>query len=111
MNTPLDPYRPPQDSTAASAPPKAGGRPGALTAICVIAIVLGAMGLMGAVVGCGSLVLGSQMQQVDHGSRRELVPQVLSHPCGQPAVSRRGSDAAATSVARFLLTWRLTCRC
>jgi hypothetical protein len=64
MNTPLDPYRPPQNSTAASAPPRTGGRPGALTAICVIAIVLGAMGLLGALVGCGNLVLGAQIQQV-----------------------------------------------
>ena len=65
MKTPLDPYRPPQDSMSVPpGPPEGGGRPGALTAVCVIAIVLGALGLFGALISCGGLAFRGRMQQL-----------------------------------------------
>ena len=56
--------------TVPSLPPAFGsyglpraGRPGGLTAICVIAIILGGLGLLGSLVTMGSLAVGSRLQQ------------------------------------------------
>lgn len=56
----VDPYRPPLEIAA---DPTSGRRPGGLTAICVLAIVLGALGLFTWLMGVAGLFGGKQMQQ------------------------------------------------
>jgi hypothetical protein len=60
-NAPLsyNPYLPPDEVLAE---PAHRGRPGMLTTLCVLAIVLGALGLLTGFAGVGSLVFGKQIQ-------------------------------------------------
>src|SRR6188474_1546783 len=57
---PFDPYRPPDEILAE---PVRSGRPGVLTTICVLAIVLGALGVCSALFTSVALVVGKQLQQ------------------------------------------------
>ena len=59
----FDPYRSPSlpEGTYAGPPPR--GRPGWLSALCVICIVLGALGLMNSVFGTIGLVVGPSFQR------------------------------------------------
>lgn len=57
---PFDPYRPPDEVLAE---PAQGGRTGGLITICVLAIVLGCLGLCNGLFTGGALVVGKQMQQ------------------------------------------------
>jgi hypothetical protein len=60
----LDPYRSPSLPEAAAVPPRAGGRPGWLSLLCVLCIVLGAMGLVNTVMSTAGLLMGEQFQKI-----------------------------------------------
>ena len=60
---PLDPYRSPALPEGPYAGKPRSGRPGWLTALCVICIVLGALGLMNAGFGAVGAVFAEQMQR------------------------------------------------
>jgi hypothetical protein len=59
---PFDPYRSPSlpEGPYAGKPPS--GRPGLLTALCAVAIVLGVLGLLNAVLGAGGAIAGEKLQ-------------------------------------------------
>lgn len=61
---PLDPYRSPSLPEGPYAGKPQSGRPGWLTALCVICIVLGALGLMNAVFGTVGAFAGPSMQKM-----------------------------------------------
>lgn len=56
---PANPYRPPQSFGSSTSDNSLRRRPGGLTAICVIAIILGGLGLAASVVGLGSMAAKS----------------------------------------------------
>jgi hypothetical protein len=61
----FDPYRSPSLPEGPYAgPPPTGRRPGLLTTLCVLCIVLGALGLFNALFGAFGLVIGRQFQQM-----------------------------------------------
>lgn len=60
---PLDPYRSPSLPEGPYAGKTPSGRPGWLTALCVLCIVLGALGLLNAVLGTAIEVAGPAFQQ------------------------------------------------
>lgn len=66
-----DPYRSPQamDQPAIAGSP-AAVRPGALTAICVLAIILGSLGLLFACFGVGGLLLQDQLSELGATGRQ-----------------------------------------
>jgi len=60
----FDPYRSPSlPEGPYSGPPPTGRRPGLLTTLCVLCIVLGALGLFNSLFGAFGLVVGRQFQQ------------------------------------------------
>ena len=64
---PFQPYEPPQPldiSTDPMVAPAVKTRPGGLTAIAVIALILGGLGIAAALFGIAGLFLGQQMQQM-----------------------------------------------
>jgi hypothetical protein len=72
--TSFDPYLPPAESAA---PVSKGGRTGGLTVVCVLAIVLGALGLLAAVGGMVGLAFGQQMQTAFTPPTQPGVPQEM----------------------------------
>jgi hypothetical protein len=58
----LDPYRSPSLPEGPYAGQPLSGRPGKLTALCVLCIVLGALGLMNSLMGAAGALVGAQMQ-------------------------------------------------
>jgi hypothetical protein len=60
---PFDPYRSPSLPEGPFQPVVSGGRPGWLTALCVLAIVLGALGLMNSLMGTAGLLAGQHLQK------------------------------------------------
>lgn len=61
---PFDAYRSPSLPEGPIQPVIASGRPGWLTALCVLAIVLGALGLMNSLMSAGGLLAGQQLQKI-----------------------------------------------
>lgn len=72
-----DPYRSPVlPETPYSAP--SVQKPGWLTALCVICIVLGVLGLMNGILGLGATIFGKQLQQVmNPAASRQQMPADL----------------------------------
>jgi hypothetical protein len=60
----FDAYRSPVLPEVPYAPPSRGGRPGMLTTLCVLAIVLGSLGLMNSLVGAAGVVGGKMIQSI-----------------------------------------------
>ena len=60
---PFDPYRSPSLPEGPIQPVVSGGRPGWLTALCVLAIVLGALGLINVLMSTAGLLAGQYMQK------------------------------------------------
>lgn len=61
--TPANPYRPPQSFGNSTSDDSLRRRPGGLTAICVIAIILGSLGLAASVLGLGSMAAKSWINE------------------------------------------------
>jgi hypothetical protein len=59
----LDPYRSPSLPEGVYAGPRPVGRPGWLSAVCVLCIVLGALGLMNSLFGTVGLIAGPRFQR------------------------------------------------
>jgi len=59
-----DPYRSPVQPEPAYAAPSGKQKPGWLTALCVLCIVIGTLGLMNGLIGLGATLFGEQLQQV-----------------------------------------------
>ena len=77
-SSPEDPYRSPAEPFGNPyTGPRPGGRPGGLTAICVIAIVLGGLMVLGGLVSLVTLALNAQIQQAMQPPRQQNLPAEL----------------------------------
>lgn len=73
----FDPYRSPTLPDVPYAPPVATGRPGWLTMLCVLCIVLGALGLMNSLLGAFGVVAGPALQKAIQPKASASMPQGL----------------------------------
>lgn len=93
--TDVSPYRP------TDLPEIAARRPGGLTAICIIAVVLGVLGLFSGVIKGANVLFGGQMQQA-FGSMGAVTPE-------QAQAQQEMNAAIAAEMARFAIANTILC--